>query len=607
MTILPFLAVTIGAGAASLLTRRSPLLSTTIGLAGLVAACLTAAAIDPAERLVVGGGEIVGSAYLRLFALLGSLVALLLTLVGLAATSHRHAPGVLLAGIGAAAFALALPDARIAVLAATAGGLVGILVTLGSPATARGVLVGIRELRALAVAGTLALLAAAWLARPLDELAAEPAVFGLAYLGFAIAVAIRFGAIPFHFWAARLADAVPEVALPLVMAWLPAAFAVVALAWADQSVAPLLLGLQFERAIIVAIGAVSIVLGSIAAWIHDDLEHVVGYLIVADAGVAILGLAALDPEAWEPARTWILVFVMSRSAFAAWAAALRGAFGTRRVDELRGWAARAPLLAAGLAVIAAASIGWPGLAAWDARAALIDTTLAGPFALLVTAGALAPLAVYGRLALIGLGRPSEAVARGAAGLPRRPDSSARPSTVAEAAGATEARPAGWSSPPAGLRAGGSVRGGARVAPASAAGRGLAAGRSLVDGLGGSLDGMRSRARRATGGLDRLWLALAVIRVNRAPIAAVLVLALAGLAFVVAAGGLGVTSAASAVPPPPGQPSASGTPGASLPPLESEPPASSPPVPSGSAVPSAPAGSASPAPADSPAPSFAPVP
>ena len=46
--------------------------------------------------------------------------------------------------------------------------------------------------------------------------------------------------------------------------------------------------------------------------------------------------------------TWILVFVTVRSAFAAWAVAIRGAFRTRRISELGGWAIRAPLLAIAL-------------------------------------------------------------------------------------------------------------------------------------------------------------------------------------------------------------------------------------------------------------------
>src|SRR6185295_11957691 len=194
-------------------------------------------------------------------------------------------------------------------------------------------------------AGALAILATAWLARPLGALAAEPAVFGLAYLAFGLAVAIRFGAIPFHLWAARVADAAPGSALPLLMAWGPAAFAAVALVLIDRSVAPLVLPLSIERAVIGAIGAVSVVLGLVAASIQDDLEHMVGYSIVADAGVAVLSLAALDPAAWEPARTWLLVFVVGRSAFAAWVVAAHGGFGTRRLPELGGWVRRAPLLA----------------------------------------------------------------------------------------------------------------------------------------------------------------------------------------------------------------------------------------------------------------------
>ncbi len=486
----------------------------------------------------LGGAELIGSAYLRLFVLFGSIVALLLAILGLATTSHRYTPGVLLGGIGAAGLALAMPDARIAVIAATAGGLLGILVTIVPPATARGVVVAGRELRALAIAGVLAILAAAWIARPLEALAEEPAVFGLAYLGFAIAVAIRFGAIPFHFWAARLADAAPEVTLPMLMAWSPAAFAVVALAWADQSVAPLVLPLGVERSLIVAVGVVSVILGSLAAWVQDDLEHVVGYTIIADAGIAILGLAALNPAAWEPARTWIIVFVMVRSAFAAWAVAVRGAFGTRRIAHLRGWVLRAPVLAISFGLIVVAAVSWPGLVAWESRATLIDLTLDGPFLVLVTAGVLLQLVVFGRLLYVGLSRPSEAVA---GGLSERP-----------------------------------------VWPASMPSRPMVGRTSTERAVERT-----SHALRA--GIDIAWVVPAAARENRTLIAAVLVLTLSGLSLGVASGGLGVPEAARAVP---GQEPGPG-------PVESEPPPSEPPAteppatqPPASATPTTPAGSPS---------------
>jgi NADH:ubiquinone oxidoreductase subunit 2 (subunit N) len=547
MTILPFLAIAFGAAAASLLTRRSAPISATIGILGLVGTTIAAAAISSDETLAIGGGELVGSAYLRLFTWLGSLVALVLAVLGLLTSSHRHVPGVLLVGIGASGLALALPDARIAILAATAGGLIGILVTLAVPASARDVVVAARELRALAIAGVLAIVATAWIGRPLGTLAAEPAVFGLAYLGFAAAVAIRFGAIPFHFWAARLADAAPEVALPMLMAWSPAAFAVVALAWADQSVAPLLLPLSVERGLVVAVGVVSVILGSLAAWIQDDLEHVVGYTIIADAGIAILGLAALDPAAWEPARTWILVFVVARSAFAAWAVAIRDAFGTRRIDDLRGWAVRAPLLAVAFAVIVVASIGAPGLAVWEARARLIDLTLVGPLVPLVMLGALGPLAVYARLAGLGIGRPSEAVARGLGERPAWP-------------------------------AGGPAR------------------QNGSQGIGDRGGGRAGRPGRRGAGLGPLGTIPAAIRLNRALLSALLVLSLSGISLVVSAGGFGVNAAARAEPGRVPEPAGTEPPGARTAPPASASPAGSvveSPPPSPSASDTAP--SASPAP------------
>ena len=324
-----------------------------------------------------------------------------------------------------------------------------------------------------------------------------PEVFGFAYLGFAVAVAIRFGAIPFHFWAARLADAAPEVTLPMLMAWGPAAFAIVALAWADQSVAPLVLPLTAERVAVVAVGAVSAVLGMVAAWIQDDLEHVVGYTIIADAGIAILGLAALDPAAWEPARTWILVFVTVRSAFAAWAVAVRGAFGTRRISELGGWAARAPILGLTLVVIAVAAVGWPGFVAWDARAALVDLTIAGPDR--------------------------------SAGDPRRASPSSR-STAGCCSSGCHGRPRRCSAEPAERPVWPEAVARRDVVGQSPAERAFERGGHAVNGV-----------------LDVLWSVPAAARANRALLAGVLALAVAGLGFTVAAGGLGVVEAARAVP------------------------------------------------------------
>jgi hypothetical protein len=409
MSLILFVVVAFAFAGLAAILREDPILRTAAGLAGLGAALVAALAIDPVQVVEIGGGGIATTAYLRLFLVLGSLVGLGLAVSGMAGGSHRDAPAVTLAILAACGLTLGLVDPRAAVLVATAGGLFGVLVTLIPGNGRAGATVGIRETRAVIVAGALAIAATAWFGRDLSQLAAQPVVFGLAYLAFAVAVAIRFGAIPFHLWAARLTDVVPETALPMLTAMAPASLAVVALAWTDASVAPLLVDVEAARVTVLAIAIASIVLAAIAAFVQDDLEHVLGYSIVGDAGVVMLALATLDPEAWAPARTWILVFVVARSAFAAWVAGIRAGFWTGRVADLRGWVWRSPLLAVAFVMVVVASVGFPGLVAFDARRAIVDLAVEPPLAGVVLLGTLLPLAYYGRLAGIGVARPDRIV------------------------------------------------------------------------------------------------------------------------------------------------------------------------------------------------------
>ena len=405
MSLAVYLVVTFGFAVAAWATRGRPQVSTVAGIAGLLVAAIAAVAINPADVVTIGTSGLASGAYLRLFLVLGSVVGLGLAVAGAAGRTRQDVPAVTLATLGLGALTLGFTDARLAVAAGTAAGVCGALLTVGPGLDRVGATIGIRDLRAVVVAGTLAIAATAWVGRDLRLLDAPPVVFGLAYLAVAVAVAIRFGAIPFHLWAARLTDVVPDTALPVVTVLAAAPFAIVGLGWADTAIAPLLIDLGTERGVILAVAIASIVLAALAALVQDDIEHVVGYSIVGDAGVALLAIVALDAAAWEPARTWILAMVVTRSAFAAWAGGLRVVFGTGRIVELRGWVVRSPLLAIAFGLIVVAGLGFPGLAVFEARSTLVDLAVGGPLALLVLLGTLAPLAYYGRLLSIGLGRP----------------------------------------------------------------------------------------------------------------------------------------------------------------------------------------------------------
>ncbi|MEO6207573.1 MAG: hypothetical protein ABIP77_06430, partial [Candidatus Limnocylindrales bacterium] len=257
MTLLPFLLVTVG-GAVAVLLVRPERVATAIGLLALVAAVVTGLAIGTEDSLAIAASGVSTTAYARLFLVLGAFVGLGLAVIGYAVGSRRDATAVTLAILGTSALSLSLPDARLAVLAATAGGLFGALLCIAPVGRRVGATVGIRAVRATIIAGTMAIAATAWIGRDLSQLAARPVVFELAYLAMALAVAIRFGVIPVHAWAARVADAVPETTLPLLTAWAPAALAIVALGWADASIAPLLVDVESARLVVIGIALASI-------------------------------------------------------------------------------------------------------------------------------------------------------------------------------------------------------------------------------------------------------------------------------------------------------------------------------------------------------------
>jgi hypothetical protein len=89
----------------------------------------------------------------------------------------------------------------------------------------------------------------------------------------------------------------------------------------------------------------------------------------------------------------------------AWAVAVGGPAGVRRIGELHGWLRRSPPLAVGLLGPVVALVGWPGSALWQARADLFGGALGQSFAIAGLAVAVATAAVAVRLVAVGLARP----------------------------------------------------------------------------------------------------------------------------------------------------------------------------------------------------------
>ena len=432
MTVLLLAAAAIGFGLVTIVAAPSwRRIAVAIGVVGSLVVAAIALAMPAEESLELGGVGLVGTPLVREMAVAWSagLAALGLLEVGVGGRPTVVGPG--LVGLAVAVVALATRDPASSMAALAAGGVAGILVPglsgwldgSGSPSrlptTSRGSL-------AILGSGLLGLAVIAFgasAAGPLGVGAVAPndpnvrLASGLALLAMVGAVAIRCGLIPLHVWAARFMEGVSPLAIPAAFAWGSAAFVLVAIDWSQVALGPTAAG-DTERALIIGLSFVSLVLGGLAAMVHDDIEHVLGYSILQDAGVAVLAFASLEPEVAAAARNWLVASATIKTALAAWATVVRSTYGGHRLADLGGWARHSPVLGVSFAAILVAAVGLPGIAIWESRASLIGSAMPGLAAFVTPLIALMPVIYLGRIALAGIEPIGQAVAAGPSGRPR---------------------------------------------------------------------------------------------------------------------------------------------------------------------------------------------
>lgn len=431
MTLLLLVGVALGVGLATIVAGMSSRRAAFgIGLVGSLAVLAIGLAMPPEESLVIGGVGLVSTPLVREMAVAWSAGLAILGLLELGVGGWPVVVGPSLIGLGVAGVALATRDPGTSVTALAAGGVAGVVVPgirgwldgpdrSRLPTTSRGAL-------AVLGAGLLALGVIAWGASPAGPLGGVQVgsgdeglrlATGLALLAMVAAVAVRCGLIPLHLWAARFMEGVSPLAIPAAFAWGSTAFVLVALDWSQVALGPSAAG-EVEKLLIIGLSLLSLVLGGLAAMVHDDIEHVLGYSILQDAGIAVLAFASLQPEVAAAARNWLVASAAVKTALAAWCAVVRATYGGHRLADLGGWARHAPVLGISFAAIIVAAIGFPGFALFEARSNLISSAMGpgiGGFMSLVIA--VMPAVYLGRIALAGMAPISQAVGSGPSGRP----------------------------------------------------------------------------------------------------------------------------------------------------------------------------------------------
>lgn len=422
MALLALIGVAGGGGVAAMLVGRSrPGVGAVVGVATALAVIALTIAMPAEDSVGIGTSRLILTDLVRSLAVVWAACAVVLALLELGiGTSGTTGPGLLALAVAVAALAATDPLTSFAALAA--GGLAGIVVpgavrVAGGSGTAVRVQTLARGTFAFLAAGLLAIGVVAWGASPIGPIGGGPfagvgegrIALGVGLLGMVGAVALRTGLIPLHVWAARFMEGVTPLAIPAAFAWGGVAFVVTGLTWSQVTIGPAVVAGGAERLIIVAVALTSIVFGGLAALIHDDVEHILGYSILQDAGVAVLAFATLGTEEVAAARTWLVASATAKTALAAWVAVTRASFGEHRLAELGGWARRAPSLGVAFGLLWLAAVGLPGTALFDARMTLVFGALPGLLGVVVLVVALTPLGYLGRIAGAGIAPVSGAV------------------------------------------------------------------------------------------------------------------------------------------------------------------------------------------------------
>ena len=536
MSLVPFLIVCAVGAVLGLLTLPFPRLARLVGVVALAGAFVAALAIKPVDELTIGQVQLATSWYSGLFLSAATASCLIVCLLGLAVGWPERLAPAALATFGGLAVAFTATDPGVVFAAVAAAAVPAALVAIGPAAEAHSLDVSLAELRTLGVIATGALLASVLVLQPGWTTTDPTFVFALAYLALGAAIAVRFGAVPFHVPAARLSSGRAKLGVALPLVWIPSGLGIVALSWSTTVFQMQSSWLDAAIAGIQIIAVATLVLGALGALLHNELEEIAIYSIVQDAAFVLLALAARDAAAAEPTRLWLLTFIVAKSALIAWVSTLSSSFGSSRLQDLRGWVRKSPILGLALIAIAIATVGWPGSAVFEARATLVRLALPGQLQFLGLVGAVAAIAYYGRLIAVGLLSAGDRVGSSEGERPRWPASPA----MAEAAAVA--------SDPARVRAPRSSRTRAAKAPTArpsvaAAAMGepsatKAAPVSTVDRLRSDL----TRSVRAT--LQQAQRLPAAWRLNRSLETSLLVMVISVAAIAVAFGGFGASKASS---------------------------------------------------------------
>ncbi|MDE2447469.1 MAG: NADH-quinone oxidoreductase subunit NuoN [Gammaproteobacteria bacterium] len=194
------------------------------------------------------------------------------------------------------------------------------------------------------------------------------AILGLAFI--VVAVAFKFGAVPFHMWLPDVYEGAPtSVTLFIGTAPKIAYFALML-----RLLAHGLAGTSADWTLMLTpLAVLTLIVGNVVAIVQSNLKRMLAYSTIGHVGFIVLGFVAGTPSGYTAALYYMLVYVLvALGAFGVILLASRKGFEADKLDHYKGLYQRDPLLALVMMVLMFSFAGVPPLVGFWAKLRIIQ-------------------------------------------------------------------------------------------------------------------------------------------------------------------------------------------------------------------------------------------
>jgi NADH-quinone oxidoreductase subunit N len=240
----------------------------------------------------------------------------------------------------------------------------------------------------------------------LDELASLPPgtptlgiILGMVFI--IVAIAFKFGAVPFHMWVPDVYSGAPT-GVTLFLSTVPKiasfAFAFRLLAHGMGSID------STWQSMLAPIAVLSMVFGNLVAIAQTSLKRLLAYSAIANVGFILLGFVAGGAEGYSAALYYTVAYViMTLGSFGVLTLASRAGFEVEDLDQFKGLHKRDPLLALVMMVLMFSTAGVPPFIGFWAKFNIFQALWQnGHYWLIVIAAAMSVVGVFYYLRVVKL-------------------------------------------------------------------------------------------------------------------------------------------------------------------------------------------------------------